>query len=90
MHCNSPIYSSSNNCINTKNIETYADSISLIPWLPWLVLHLWRLGRLGSQGWLVGGAQGPGRMWQAARPHDVPGMPLALSAGALSLQVQAK
>ena len=46
------------------------------------------------QAWVprlaCGGAQGPGRMWQAARPHDVPGMPLALSAGALSLQVQAK
>ena len=47
-----------------------------------------------GQAWVprlaCGGAQGPGRMWQAARPHDVPGMPLALSAGALSLQVQAK
>ena len=33
MHCNSPIDSSANNFINSKNIETYADSIPLIPWL---------------------------------------------------------
>ena len=33
MHCNSPIYSSSNNFINSKNIETYADYIPLLPWL---------------------------------------------------------
>ena len=33
MHCNSPIYSSSTNFINSKNRETYADSIPLIPWL---------------------------------------------------------
>ena len=42
-----------------------------------------------GQAWVprlaCGGAQGPGRMWQAARPHDVPGVPLALSAGALNL-----
>ena len=53
MHCNSPIFLSSNNWINTIKIETYSGSIPLIPWLPWLVSHLWRLGRLGSQGWIV-------------------------------------
>ena len=53
--CNSPIHSSSNNRINTINIQTYPDSISLFPWLPWLVSHLWRLGRLGSEGWTVVG-----------------------------------
>ena len=42
-----------------------------------------------GQAWVprldCGGVQGPGRMWQAVRPHDVPGVPLALSAGALNL-----
>ena len=41
------------------------------------------------QAWVprlaCGGAQGPGRMWQAARPHDVPGVPLALCRSPQSL-----
>ena len=52
--CNSPIYSSSSNWINTINIETYADSIPLIPWLSWLESYLWRLGRFESQAGLFG------------------------------------
>ena len=42
-------------------METYADSILLIPWLIWLLSYLWRLGRLGSQGWIVVGLRDLGR-----------------------------
>ena len=41
------------------------------------------------QAWVprlaCGEPQGPGRMWQAARPHDVPGVPLALCRSPQSL-----
>ena len=42
-----------------------------------------------GQAWVprlaCGGTQGPGRMWQAARPHDGPGVPLALCRSPQSL-----
>ena len=84
MHSNSPIYSSSTNFINSKNIETYADSIPLITRLPWLVSHLWRLGRLGSQGWLVVGLRDPGGCGRQRAPMMFLEC-LLPSAGALSL-----
>ena len=84
VHYNSPIYSSSTDFINSKNIETYADSIPLITRLPWLVSHLWRLGRLGSQGWLVVGLRDPGGCGRQRAPMMFLEC-LLPSAGALSL-----